>query len=88
MERYANYENAVYFAHYGSQCFVWPFLPLFLSRFMAAPALGLLMGLGRVASVLAAPGWAGLADAKVGRGRVFGGAWAGRVGRGRGRVKV
>ena len=70
-------ENGVYFFHYASQCLVWPFLPLFLSRYESDAQLGLLMGLCRVTSVLAAPCWAFWADSRAsGRWPPFVFAWA------------
>ena len=73
----ATRENGVYFFHYASQCLVWPFLPLFLSRYESDAALGALMGACRVTSVVAAPLWAYGADRWKSRRFAFGGAWLG-----------
>ena len=36
-------ENAVYFFHFVALCLVWPYLPLFLSRYVSEAELGLLL---------------------------------------------
>ena len=68
-------ENAVYFFHFVALCLVWPYLPLFLSRYVSEAELGLLLGATRLVGVAASPAWAWLADAKCGRGPIFALSW-------------
>ena len=68
-------ENAVYFFHFVALCLVWPYLPLFLSRYVSEAELGLLLGATRLVGVAASPAWAWLADAKCGRGPIFAVSW-------------
>ena len=68
-------ENAVYFFHFVALCLVWPYLPLFLSRYVSEAELGLLLGATRLVGVCASPAWAWLADAKCGRGPIFALSW-------------
>ena len=68
-------ENAVYFFHFVALCLVWPYLPLYLSRYVSEAELGLLLGATRLVGVAASPAWAWLADAKCGRGPIFALSW-------------
>ena len=56
-------ENAVYFFHFVALCLVWPYLPLFLSRYVSEAELGLLLGATRLVGV--APRRPGLAGREV-----------------------
>ncbi|KAJ1460836.1 major facilitator superfamily domain-containing protein [Pelagophyceae sp. CCMP2097] len=62
----------IYFFHFAALVFVWPFMPLFLMRHTTTLRLGMLMASSRVVQVVAAPVWTYLADARFGRGPVFG----------------
>ena len=68
-------ENSVYFFHFVALCLVWPYLPLFLSRYVSEAELGLLLGATRLVGVAASPAWAWLADARCGRGPIFAFSW-------------
>ena len=46
-------ENAVYFFHFVALYLVWPYLPLFLSRYVSEAELGLLLGATRLVGVAA-----------------------------------